>query len=132
VAESDTVATTRKGKQLLNLADGAEMVVARPSEHAPSDKNYVAAVSSARKLLIFPAADVPLMTRGKGVILLRSAKGQLTDAKLFSPSEGFTWFDRAGREQSEPKWRDWTGKRGGAGSAVPKGFPRNLKLGSDV
>jgi topoisomerase-4 subunit A len=128
VEEKDTVATTRKGKQLLNLAGGAEMVVARPSEEGPGERSYVAAVSSTRKLLVFPAGDVPVMTRGKGVVLQRSASGQLTDAKLFTAKEGFTWLDRAGREQSEPRWKDWLGKRGGAGSAVPRGFPRNLKL----
>ncbi|MCQ8185751.1 DNA topoisomerase IV subunit A [Parvularcula maris] len=128
VEEKDTVATTRKGKQLLNLSGEAEMVVARPSEEGPGDKSYIAAVSSARKLLVFPAAGVPVMTRGKGVVLQRSTKGQLTDAKLFTAKEGFTWLDRAGREQSEPKWKEWLGKRSGAGSPVPRGFPRNLKL----
>ncbi|MEE4210871.1 MAG: DNA topoisomerase IV subunit A [Parvularcula sp.] len=129
VKEEDALANTRKGKQLLNLAPGAELVVARPVSKAPTDKDYIASVSSNRKLLIFPAADVPVMSRGKGVILQRSAKAAITDAKLLDPKEGLTWIDRAGREQSEPGWKQWVGKRGGAGSAVPKGFPRNLKLG---
>jgi topoisomerase-4 subunit A len=129
VREEDAVANTRKGKQLLNLAAGAELKVARPVDRAPTDKDYVVSVTSNRKLLVFPAAEVPVMTRGKGVILQRSAKASLVDAKLLDPKEGLTWIDRAGREQSEPKWKDWLGKRGGAGQAVPKGFPRNLKLG---
>ncbi|NNU16395.1 DNA topoisomerase IV subunit A [Parvularcula sp. ZS-1/3] len=130
VEEKDVSANTRKGKQLLNLAAGAEMVVARVLPATPTDKDYVASVTSNRKLLIFPASELPTMTRGKGVILQKSARASLVDAKLVQPSEGFTWKDRAGREQSESKWKSWQGKRGGAGTAVPKGFPKNLKLGS--
>ncbi|MEM9840557.1 MAG: DNA gyrase C-terminal beta-propeller domain-containing protein, partial [Pseudomonadota bacterium] len=129
IKEEDTSANTRKGKQLLNLAEGAELVVARPLPKTPGEKDFVAAVSSGRKLLIFPAAELPTMTRGKGVILQRSTKGTLTDAKLVDMKEGLTWIDKAGREQTEPTWKKWIGKRGGAGTTVPKGFPRNLKLG---
>ncbi|MEM6914467.1 MAG: hypothetical protein AAF511_10885, partial [Pseudomonadota bacterium] len=42
--------------------------------------------------------------------------------------ESLTWTDKAGREQSEADWRSWVGRRGGAGKAVPKGFPRSLKF----
>jgi topoisomerase-4 subunit A len=129
VEEKDTIANTRKGKQLLNLAAGAEMVVARPLDRSPTDRDFVASVTSNRKLLIFLANELPTMTRGKGVILQKSAAASLVDAKLVDPKEGFTWRDRAGREQSETKWKEWVGKRGGAGRQVPKGFPKNLKLG---
>lgn len=129
VKEEDTAANTRKGKQLLNLAAGAEMVVARPLPKVPTDKDFVASVTSNRKLLLFPASELPTMTRGKGVILQKSARANLVDAKLVDRKVGLTWVDRAGREQSEPKWKNWVAKRGGAGTAVPKGFPRNLKLG---
>ena len=131
IAEEDALANTRKGKQLLNLPPDAELVVARPTPRAPTETDYVAAVTSNRKLLVFPAADVPVMSRGKGVILQRSAKASLVDAKLVTPEEGLTWVDRAGREQSEAGWKQWVGKRGGAGSAVPKGFPRSLKFGGN-
>ncbi|MEM1410013.1 MAG: DNA gyrase C-terminal beta-propeller domain-containing protein, partial [Pseudomonadota bacterium] len=129
IAEADTVANTRKGKQLLNLADGAELKVARAFDAAPGPKDYVASVTSNRRLLIFPASDLPTMSRGKGVVLQRSAKASLVDAVLVDPKEGLTWTDRAGREQREATWKKWIGKRGAAGSTVPKGFPRNLSFG---
>ncbi len=131
VEEKDTLANTRKGKQLMNLAAEAEMVVARVLPKAPGPKDFVAAVASNRKLLIFSAEELPTMTRGKGVLLQKSAKATLVDAKLVDPKIGLTWRDRAGREQSETGWKGWLGKRGSAGTAVPKGFPRNLKLGDD-
>ncbi|MEO1658847.1 MAG: DNA topoisomerase IV subunit A [Pseudomonadota bacterium] len=128
VEEKDVVANTRKGKQLLNLADGAEMVAARALPQAPGPKDHVASVTSNRKLLVFPIADVPLMTRGKGVIFQRSGTASLVDAAIVTAKEGLTWTDKAGREQSEPTWRSWVGRRGGAGKQVPKGFPRSLKF----
>ena len=128
VEEKDVIANTRKGKQLLNLADGAEMVSARALAAAPGPKDHVASVTSNRKMLIFPATEVPLMTRGKGVIFQRSGTASVVDVAIVTPKEGLTWTDKAGREQSEPAWKPWIGRRGGAGKQVPKGFPRSLKF----
>ena len=129
VREEDAVASNRKGKQVLNLAEGAEAAVCRIAQ-APNAQTYCAALSSSRKLLIFPAQDLPVMTRGKGVTLkkLSPAGGRsdvtLADAKLFQAKDGFSWTDRAGRQQTEANWCDWIGKRGQVGKLVPKGFPR--------
>ncbi|MEM9810393.1 MAG: DNA topoisomerase IV subunit A [Pseudomonadota bacterium] len=129
VEEKDIIANTRKGKQLLNLAEGAEMVTARPLDTAPGPKDHVASVTSNRNMLVFPATDVPLMTRGKGVIFQKSGTASVVDATLIRAKAPLTWVDRAGREQSEAAWKNWLGRRGGAGKQVPKGFPRNLKFG---
>ncbi|MEM8985946.1 MAG: DNA topoisomerase IV subunit A [Pseudomonadota bacterium] len=124
VNEEDCLATTRKGKQVLNPPAGAEACVCRAGEG-----DMVAVVGDNRKLLIFEAEDLPEMTRGKGVVLQKYAKGGLSDAKLFVKKAGFTWLDRAGREQSERTWRQWLGKRAQAGKLPPKGFPRSNKFG---
>ncbi len=70
-----------------------------------------------------------MMTRGKGVRLQKISKGELADAKVFDKKQGLTWKDRAGREQSEAKWKTWLGKRDQAGKIVPKGFPRSISFG---
>ncbi len=129
VSEADCLATTRKGKQVLNPATGAEALVCRMMETAPVKGDYLAAVGSNRKLLIFPADEVPLMSKGKGVQLQKFSAGTLADAKVFSKAEGLTWTDRAGRVQSAPDWKDWVGKRAQAGKAAPKGFPRTPHFG---
>jgi topoisomerase-4 subunit A len=127
--EEDTLATTRKGKQVLNPASGAEAQVCRLFAAAPGPEDWVATLGTNRKLLVFPADELPVMTRGKGVMLQKFSSGSLADAKLFGATEGLTWVDRAGRTQSEATWRDWIGKRAQAGKTVPKGFPRSGTFG---
>ena len=129
VKEDDALATTKKGKQVLNPAQGAEAQVCRVLDEEPSEDAWVASVGTNRKLLIFPAAELPVMARGKGVQLQKFSSGTLADAKIFTTEEGLTWTDRAGRHQVEAGWHDWTGKRAQAGKTVPKGFPRSGTFG---
>jgi topoisomerase-4 subunit A len=126
IPEDECVATTRKGKQALNLAPGAEAVVCRPAKG-----DMVAVVGDNRKLLVFPAAELPEMTRGKGVLLQKCSEGGLSDAKTFAAADGLTWTDRAGRTQTIEVWRDHLGRRGQAGRTAPKGFPTSRKFGRD-
>ena len=62
VAEDETVANTRKGKQILNLKapDTACVLV-------PAEGDQFATIGDNRKMLVFPAEQVPEMTRGRGV-----------------------------------------------------------------
>jgi topoisomerase-4 subunit A len=127
VKEADCLSSTRKGKQVLNLGEAAEAVVCRPA-----DGDMVASVGDNRKLLVFPLADLPEMTRGKGVALQKFQNGGLSDAKVFASKDGLTWIDRAGRVQTIEGWRDYVGKRAQAGRLAPKGFPANRKFGPSV
>ncbi len=129
VREEDALANTRKGKQVLNVAEGAEAIACRLWPREPQKGDYVAALASNRKLIVFPAEEVPLMARGRGVLLQKAPPATLADAKLFTKAEGLTWTDRAGRTQSESEWRSWVGKRGQVGKLVPKGFPRSNRFG---
>ncbi|MGV6820878.1 MAG: DNA topoisomerase IV subunit A [Parvularcula sp.] len=129
VKEADCLATTRKGKQVLNPAKGAEAQVCRVLADVPVKGDMVASVGSNRKLLIFPADELPVMTRGKGVVLQKFTAGTLSDAKLFNRKDGLTWIDRSGRTKTVDGWKDWIGKRAQAGKGVPKGFPQNRKFG---
>ncbi|MGF1544630.1 MAG: DNA topoisomerase IV subunit A [Parvularculaceae bacterium] len=123
VAERDVIATTRKGKQALNVGDGAEAVVCRPVEG-----DMVACVGDNKKLLIFPLTDLPQMSRGKGVTLQKFANGGLSDAIAFEKKKGLTVIDRAGRVQTIDAWKDFVGKRAQAGKIAPKGFPTSKKF----
>jgi topoisomerase-4 subunit A len=126
VKEDDCLATTRKGKQVLNVPSGAEAAVCRPAEG-----DLVAAVGENKKLLIFPADELPEMSRGKGVLLQKFASGGLSDVKAFSRKDGLTWVDRSGRTQTVDGWKDYAGKRAQAGKIAPKGFPTSKKFGRD-
>ena len=124
VKEEDCLATTRKGKQVLNVPTGAEAVVCRPAEG-----DMLAVVGDNKKFLVFPASDLPEMTRGKGVVMQKFHSGGLSDAKAFSKKEGLTWVDRSGRQQTIDGWKPFVGKRAQAGKIAPKGFPTSRKFG---
>ena len=125
VPEDAVVAQTRAGKQVLNLAPGAE---AQACVGAGGDS--VAAVGSNRKLLVFPLSELPEMPRGRGVIMQRYAEGGLSDIAVFDRAQGLAW--RSGqRTRRETALEPWTGKRGQAGRLAPKGFPRSNRFSLD-
>lgn len=126
VAEDEVVASTRKGKQILNVADDEEAVVV-----VPADGDMVATIGENRKLLVFKLEDVNEMTRGKGTILQRFKDGGLSDIRVFNKKEGLTWLDSAGRTFTLPwsELKEWVGERAQAGHVAPKGFPRSNKFG---
>jgi topoisomerase-4 subunit A len=126
VPEDEVVASTRKGKQVMNVAEPDEARLC-----VPVDGDHVAVIGENRKLIVFPLEEVNEMVRGKGVILQRYKDGGLCDARVFAKAQGLTWLDAAGRtftlEWSE--LRDWIGIRAQAGRLAPKGFPRSGKFG---
>ena len=126
VPEEEVVASTRKGKQILNVTEPEEARVCVPVEG-----DQVATIGENRKMLIFKLDEVNEMTRGKGVILQRFKDGALSDIRVFKKSEGLTWIDSAGREFTLPwsELKEWVGERAQAGRLAPKGFPRSNKFG---
>jgi topoisomerase-4 subunit A len=126
VPEDEVVASTRKGKQVLNLTEPEEAKVC-----VPAAGDMIATIGENRKLLIFTLDQVNEMTRGKGVILQRFADGGLADARVFTAKQGLTWVDGAGRTftLSKSEYAEWVGQRAQTGKVAPKGFPRANKFG---
>lgn len=126
VAEKEIVANTRKGKQVMNVKapDEAKLCL-------PVSGDHVAVVGQNRKLLVFPLAEVPEMTRGKGVRLQRYKDGGVSDIKTFAMEEGLSWKDSADRTfvKTREELTEWMGNRAAAGRMAPKGFPRTGKFG---
>jgi topoisomerase-4 subunit A len=125
VAEDDCVANTRKGKQVLNVKLPAEAQVCR--NIGPED-DHVACIGENRKLLVFPMAELPEMSRGKGVRLQKYKDGNLSDARTFKLADGLTWTDSSGRTWTVTELDEWIGTRAQAGRMPPKGFPRNNRF----
>ncbi|ANL33616.1 DNA topoisomerase IV subunit A [Rhizobium phaseoli] len=125
VAEAELIANTRKGKQIMNVAlpEETQLLV-------PVSGDHVAVVGENRKLLVFPLAQVPEMTRGKGVRLQRYKDGGISDVRCFGMSDGLVWEDSAGRTftKNKDELAEWLGDRASAGRTVPKGFPRSGKF----
>ncbi|MDO6414816.1 DNA topoisomerase IV subunit A [Sphingomonas sp. BIUV-7] len=125
---AEIVAETRKGRQVVNVRDGAKLKVIHPI--AASD-DYVAAIGDNRKLVVFPLAELPEMTRGQGASLQRYRDGGLSDAISFRFSDGLSWAmgGESGRTRTETDLGAWRAARGAAGRMPPTGFPRNNRFG---
>jgi topoisomerase IV subunit A len=126
VAESELVANTRKGKQVLNVSGTDEAKVC-----VPAAGDLVAVVGANRKMIIFPLEQLPEMARGKGVRLQRYKDGELSDVRVFAKAEGLSWTDSAGRvhTRAAAELKDWMGERAQAGRLSPQGFPKTNKFG---
>ena len=117
------LASTRKGKQILNVGTGdSGMRAGRRRQRRDHRRQPQASATSAEG-----AAEMP---RGKGVRLQRFKDGGLADAKTFAKKEGLSYIDSAGRSFTLTDLRDWWGVRAQAGRMPPKGFPKSGKFGS--
>ncbi|MGH7030388.1 MAG: hypothetical protein ACREEZ_08185 [Stellaceae bacterium] len=86
-------------------------------------------VGDNRRMLVVPLDDIPLMTRGRGVILQRYKSGGLADAKVFRLADGLSWRQSETRTRTEIDLTAWLGPRGSGGRLVPNGFPRANRFG---
>jgi topoisomerase IV subunit A len=123
VAEEQAIAAqTRSGKQVFNLEPEERLTVA-----VPADGDHVATVGSNRKLLIFPLDQLPVMSRGKGVLLQRYKSAALADARVLHLADGLSWPGGKGT-RTVTDLAPWLGRRGQAGRLAPHGFPRSNRF----
>jgi topoisomerase-4 subunit A len=120
----EAVAQTRAGKQVLTPGAGAVAQICMRAEGGDA----VALVGDNRKLLIVKLDAIPLMTRGRGVILQRYNAGGLADCKVFRLADGLIWRQGENRTRTETNLDPWLGARGAAGRLVPSGFPRSNRF----
>ena len=124
VEEKAVVAQTRNGKQALNLGDGEEAAACVVIDEGDDS---VAVIGDNRKFLIFPLEELPVMARGKGVMLQRYSKGGMADVTTFTLADGLSW-QAGSRTRTETRLTDWVGKRAQAGRLPPGGFPRSNRF----
>ncbi|MGV6811165.1 MAG: DNA topoisomerase IV subunit A [Brevirhabdus sp.] len=135
VGADEVLAQTRTGKQVLNVKEDATARVCRAVSG-----DHVAVISANRKLLVFPLAELPEMSRGKGVRLQKynSARGKqgvleldggLSDLTTFDMDTGLSWAASGDRTRTEADMTPWLGRRAGVGKAPPHGFPRDNRFG---
>lgn len=126
VEESNLIAQTRSGKQVMTPADGAK-VLACLIVHEEAE--LVVTIGENRKLLAFPLADLPVMSRGRGVTLQKYRQGNLSDIIVIKESDGLKW-ERSGKQHHEKDLWTWRGRRATLGRLAPIGFPRTNKFQS--
>ena len=124
VESKEILAQTKNGRQVLNVGDGAE---AQLCTLIPPDADHLATIGTNRKMLVFPLAEVPVMGKGKGVILQKFKDGNLSDAKAFNWKSGLTYASR-GSETPVKDIKLWLGQRAQAGRLPPNGFPKAAKF----
>ncbi len=133
-AESEIVAQTRSGKQVLNVKDEERAKIC-----IPVSGDHVAVVSENGKFLVFAIEEMPELTRGKGVRLQKynmargrqgalELDGGLADVTTFNWDEGLSWEMGGGKTRREGDLSQWLGKRAGIGKRPPHGFPKNYKF----
>ena len=110
VKSEEIVAETRKGRQVVNLPGAAKLRLVRP---VVADHDYVATIGDNRKLLVFPLAELPEMTRGQGAQLQRYRDGGLADAATFRLEAGLSWpmGGESGRTRTETDLTPWRAAR---------------------
>ncbi len=134
VPEEDVLAQTRTGKQVLNVKSDERAQLCKPVQG-----DHVAVISQNSRFLVFPVAELPEMTRGKGVRIQKynQARGKqgaleldggLSDITTFDWEAGLRWQMGGGKTRYEPDLTEWLGKRAGVGKRPPHGFPRDNKF----
>lgn len=130
VKGDDLQAKNKAGKTLLSLPAGAKVVAPRPLHSR--DDDWLAAVTTEGRLLVFPVRDLPQLGKGKGNKIIgipgervASREEYLVDLAVLPA--GATLTLQAGKRALSLKADDlehYKGERGRRGNKLPRGFQR--------
>ncbi|MEW6174528.1 MAG: DNA topoisomerase IV subunit A [Pseudomonadota bacterium] len=130
VKGEDLQAKNKAGKALLSLPTGARVVAPRPL--ANREEDWLAAVTTEGRLLVFPVRDLPQLGKGKGNKIIgipgervASREEYLVDLAVLPA--GATLLLQAGKRTLSLKAEDlehYKGERGRRGNKLPRGFQR--------
>ncbi|MCY1275434.1 DNA topoisomerase 4 subunit A [compost metagenome] len=130
VKGEDLQAKNKAGKALLSLPSGAQVVAPKPL--ANRDEDWLAAVTTEGRLLLFPVRDLPQLAKGKGNKIIgipgervASREEYLTDLAVLAG--GATLVLQAGKRTLSLRPEDlehYKGERGRRGNKLPRGFQR--------
>jgi len=130
VKGEDLQAKNKAGKGLLSLPSGAKVMTPRPV--ANREQDWLAAVTTEGRLLVFKVSDLPQLGKGKGNKIIgvpgdRVASREEFVTDLAVIAEGATLVLQAGKRTLSLKADDlehYKGERGRRGSKLPRGFQR--------
>ena len=130
VKGDDLQAKNKAGKGLLSLPNGAKVMAPRPVHSREQD--WLAAVTTEGRLLVFKVADLPQLGKGKGNKIIgvpgdrvASREEYVTDLAVLD--DRATLVLQAGKRTLSLKPDDlehYKGERGRRGSKLPRGFQR--------
>ncbi|WP_339080238.1 DNA topoisomerase IV subunit A [Pseudomonas sp. TMP9] len=130
VKGEDLQAKNKAGKALLSLPAGARVVPPKPL--ANREEDWLAAVTTEGRLLLFKVADLPQLGKGKGnkIIGIPAERVALREEYLTDLAVlpvGATLVLQAGKRTLSLKADDlehYKGERGRRGNKLPRGFQR--------
>lgn len=127
---ADLISRNKAGKALLTLPTGAKVLTPLPIKQPETDQ--VVAISNEGRMLVFPIAELPKLSKGKGnkIISIPSARAATHEEyiKLLAvvPADsGITLV--AGKRKMTIKAADlahYVGERGRRGNKLPRGLQR--------
>ena len=133
----DLYTRNRNGKVALNVPAGAGVLAPAPVTDVAND--LVAAVSSIGRMLVTPVAELPVLTRGKGLKIIQIPTAKLKAREEFvaaltviSPSD--TLVLHSGKRHVSLKPADlehYRGERGRRGNMLPRGFRQVSRMGPE-
>ncbi|PVZ43238.1 DNA topoisomerase IV subunit A [Pseudomonas sp. CC120222-01a] len=130
VKGEDLQAKNKAGKGLLSLPNGAKVITPRPV--ADREQDWLAAVTTEGRLLVFKVSDLPQLGKGKGNKIIGVPSDRVASREEFVTdlaviAEGATLVLQAGKRTLSLKPDDlehYKGERGRRGSKLPRGFQR--------
>ncbi len=119
---------SRSGKSIIKVPKGAQVM--EPLWVTDKESQYLAAITSEGRLLVFPVAELPELPKGKGnkiiqIPLARLANRQEYCVALALLNENSALILYSGKRQLTLKTSDLTnfqGERGCRGNKLPQGF----------
>jgi len=126
----DLVTKTRNGKAVLKVPKGA--LVLPPQRVYSYKEDWVAAVTNVGRLLTFMIAELPIMTKGKGIKIINipTAKAAKRDEYIvsvasFTEDQGLVVYaGERKRKLSVDDLNHYIGDRALRGLKLPKGFQK--------
>ncbi|CDZ94603.1 MULTISPECIES: DNA topoisomerase IV subunit A [Pseudomonadaceae] len=130
VKGEDLQAKNKAGKALLSLPAGARVIAPRPL--GSREEDWLAAVTTEGRLLVFPVRDLPQLGKGKGNKIIgipgdRVASREEYVVDLAVLPAGATLVLQAGKRTLSLRADDlehYKGERGRRGNKLPRGFQR--------
>jgi topoisomerase-4 subunit A len=126
----DMVSKNKAGKALLTVPKGALAIA--PTAVSDFDSQYIAAFSSEGRLLVFKLADMPIMTKGKGIKVMNIPSSKAADRSeimqfvaVFAPED--VLIVNSGKRHLSLKFSDlehYLGERARRGLKLPRGFQK--------
>ncbi|PRM16152.1 DNA topoisomerase 4 subunit A [Haemophilus influenzae] len=129
----DLIARNKAGKALISLPENAKVLKPKTLINSTA---LVVAITSAGRMLIFPAQDLPVLSKGKGnkIITIPAANAKdrselLTKLLLISNQASLEFHSGKRKIVLKPEeLQKFRAERGRKGSTLPRGLHTNLEI----